>query len=177
MYQYYFHRGTRRFALWCAIPVLVICALFLPFSYAIAAGAGVALAISLLFPLLLWLFDRDYMALCGMLSEPVHFRERIFLQFPKGGGSNACLYLCQEHLYLCAFRRHGLFWHKKEALLFSRIPRKCVYMIELQEHIGHMRLCFHDRLCYDFLCIREDELLSHLKALGWNIGQACPERG
>jgi len=171
MRQYYFHSGTRRIALFLSIPITLILSFFLGIAPALLIGALLCLIISLGFSLVLYITDRPYRRVEASLPDPVLLRDRIYLQFPKGeGGCNACLYVCRHCLYLCAYGRKRRFAHR-EPMLFTKIPKKCVFTVEMQEHLSHLRLCFHDHLCYDFLCTREDELLDKFKELGYNIAQ------
>lgn len=171
MRQYYFHGGTRRAALFLSVPITLLFLFFLRVSVALLIGAALCLILSLTLSLILYLGDRPYRHVVATLPEPVLLRDRIYLQFPKGqGGTNACLYVCRHCLYLCAYGRKRRF-ARREPILFAKIPKQCVFTVEMQEHLSHLRLCFHDRLCYDFLCTREEELLDKFKELGYNIAQ------
>lgn len=165
MYQYYFHPMTRRLALLCAVPVLIV-ALFLTSPlWAVILTAATTLALSLLlFPLWLWIADRPYRRVGKLLPARVLFRDRILLRLPKDRACNACLYLYQNGAVICALQ-------KGAPILLTHLPRKCVWQVQLQEHLGQLRFCFYDNFFYEFYCTREEALLSFLRKTGWNVGE------
>ncbi len=170
MREFYFHRGTRRLSLILSVPVALIVWIFLDFFYALLIGGALCLVLSLLIPLFLYIDDRIYRMIARVLPESVLSRHRIHLRFPDDGGEDGCLYVCAHALYLCGYRPRRLFVPRKP-LFFIKIPHRCVRMVEMQEHLGHLCLLFWDKVGYDFLCVGEDDLLARLKSLGYNIGQ------
>ncbi len=162
MLSYYFQPLTRRMAIFCALPGTVCGFFFLEPYQAIFAGALFALILSLVFPLILWVGDRKYRQLEHALPEKILFRERILLRLPNDRAATGCLYLYRGGMILCALR-------KQEPPLLSTVPQKCLWQVQLQEHIGQIRLCYYDNMFCEFYCYREEALLDAFRKENWNV--------
>ncbi len=168
MISYYFQPLTRRMAIFCALPGTVCALFFLELYQALLAGAAFALLMSFVFPLLLWIQDRKYRRLEKALPEKILFRERILLRLPNDRAATGCLYLYRGGVILCALR-------KRLPAMVSTVPKRCLWQVQLQEHVGQIRLCFYDDMFCEFYCYREEELLNHFRKEGWNVSD--PPRG
>ncbi len=161
MTHYYFQGGVKVIAILLGIVAGVVSRFFLSTPIALCIGAGAAIVSSLILALLFYLEDRPYRMLTAFLHTPTIVRERAMMQLQDAKALPACIYLYDGGMYLCSIQ--------KEHPFCCRIPKKCISDIRLLDEIGHFRICFYDRLCYDLRCFDEDALMQGWKTQGFPI--------
>ncbi len=162
MGHFYFQSGTRRLALLFGTVIGIGIGIFFGFVWGLIAFAASSIVISLLLAFWLFLEDRPYRQLLKMIPAKVLHRERGMMQLKKRVSVPVCIYFGQGEMFLATFT-------KKAGPYYCRIPQKCVASIRLQNEIGHFRICFYDRLCYDLFCHEEDAFMQLWQSQGWPI--------
>ena len=155
-------------ALLIAVPLTIVALFFLKAWIALFLGACCTLFLSLiLFPTLLWIEDAKYRrSVPKAFPMKFSFRDRLLLRLRNGSYRPACLYFHEKGMIIVSLPRRG-----EGEWILSTIPQKCVWQIQLQEHIGQIRICFYDNFFYEFICHREEELLTLLRKHGWNVSE------
>ncbi len=162
MGHFYFQSATRRMSLFLGAIVGVGVGIAFGVAWGLIAFAGTAILASFALALMLFFEDRPYRQLLKMIPAKVLHRERGMMHLKQQSVVPVCLYFGQGEMFLATFT-------KKTGAYFCRIPKKCVASIRLQNELGHFRICFYDRLCYDLFCQREEELMQLWQQQGWPI--------
>lgn len=128
-------------------------------EYGIICGAGIAILVSIVYPLAVYLKELPLERLRSGLTGPFHFDEQVLFRSPRGAFSGYFLLNDSSLFLLTRERRHGI---------CMELKRENVRSVRMDDETT-LRIFLNETQYICILCAVAEEIFDFLGRNGWNI--------
>lgn len=159
--DYFFSPGVRGSATFAGLFSGVALGMFTRWEYGIIAGAGVAILVTLILPLVMYLQDLPMRRVRARLTGPFHFDEQVLFRSPRGAFGGYFL-LTDASLILLTREKNG-----KACMELSRDDVRSVSIDDRTT----LRIFLNETQYICVLCGAAEEIFEFLSRNGWNTAK------